>query len=400
VHAVDRRRFLTRASGAALAAVAHQTAMSQTEAPEITLFVCGDVMTGRGVDQILPHPGDPRLHERYMGSARGYVDLAEAHGGAIRKPVDYAYVWGDTPAEIAHAGARMRIVNLETAVTTSEDAWPGKSIHYRMHPDNVPCLTAARIDCCTLANNHVLDWGYRGLAQTLATLHAAGIATAGAGNDQAQAEAPAVLRASGDARVLVFAFGTASAGVPREWAARGTRGGVSYLDDLSMRTLDTVAQRVAAHKRGGDLAVASIHWGANWGYEVSDEARAFAHALIDRARISLVLGHSSHHPKGIEIYRGRQILYGCGDYLDDYEGIGGHESFRPELALAYFPTFDMASGRFARFIATPMEIRNLRTVRASRDDARWLADRLDRESAPFGTVLARREDDRIAVRGP
>jgi poly-gamma-glutamate capsule biosynthesis protein CapA/YwtB (metallophosphatase superfamily) len=58
------------------------------------------------------------------------------------------------------------IVNLETSVSSSPEAWAGKEVHYWMHPENLPCLTAACLDCCVLANNHVLDWGYEGLRET------------------------------------------------------------------------------------------------------------------------------------------------------------------------------------------------------------------------------------------
>ena len=79
----------------------------------------------------------------------------------------------------------------------SDDHWVGKGIHYRMHPQNVPCLSAAQIDCCVLANNHVLDWGYAGLAETLRTLHKSNLSTAGAGRCSEQARAPAVLEVPG-----------------------------------------------------------------------------------------------------------------------------------------------------------------------------------------------------------
>jgi poly-gamma-glutamate synthesis protein (capsule biosynthesis protein) len=65
-----------------------------------TLFLCGDVMLGRGIDQILPHPGDPRLYESYVKSAATYVELAERRNGPIPKPVDFEYVWGDVLAEL------------------------------------------------------------------------------------------------------------------------------------------------------------------------------------------------------------------------------------------------------------------------------------------------------------
>ena len=143
------------------------TANSKTA---ITLFLCGDVMTGRAIDQVLPHPGDPRLHEPTVRDARGYVRLAEAVNGSIGAPVDFAYIWGDALAELERQKPDIRLINLETAVTDSDDHWPAKGIHYRMHPRNLPAIRAAAIHCCTLANNHVLDWGYRGLAETLQSL--------------------------------------------------------------------------------------------------------------------------------------------------------------------------------------------------------------------------------------
>src|SRR5574342_207654 len=98
------------------------------------MFLCGDVMTGRGVDQILRHPSKPRLFEPYVKDAREYVCLAEALNGPISKPVPGSYIWGDALAELERAGVDVRIVNLETSVTASDAYWKGKGINYRMHP--------------------------------------------------------------------------------------------------------------------------------------------------------------------------------------------------------------------------------------------------------------------------
>ncbi|MCL4799762.1 MAG: CapA family protein [Burkholderiales bacterium] len=369
-----------------------------TGASPVTLFVCGDVMTGRGIDQILPHPGAPHLFEPYVRSALEYVELAERASGPIARPAEFAYVWGEALAELERARPAARIVNLETAVTTSEDAWPGKGIHYRMHPANVPCLTAAKLDCCVLANNHVLDWGRRGLGDTLATLHAAGLATAGAGRDAAAAAAPATIRLPDGRRVLVFAFGMESSGVGADWAAGKGRPGVCVLPDLSARSVEEIAGRVRAAKGTGDVAVVSIHWGGNWGYDIGRAERAFAHGLIDTAGVDVVHGHSSHHPKGIEVHRDKLILYGCGDFLNDYEGIGGYEAFRAELTLMYFPTVDAASGRLLRLALTPMRVRRFRLERASDEAARWLAAMLGREGKKLGTRVERESGGTLALR--
>lgn len=189
----------------------------------VTLFLCGDVMTGRGIDQVLPHPGDPGLHEPWVRSAREYVALAEAVNGLLPEPLDYAYVWGDALAEFDRVRPDARIINLETAVTAS-DARVDKGINYRMHPNNIPVLTAAGIDCAVLANNHVLDWGTAGLLETLQVLDSADIRTAGAGRDRGGAATPAVIDLGDKGRVLVLALGAESSGIPRDWAATAERG--------------------------------------------------------------------------------------------------------------------------------------------------------------------------------
>jgi hypothetical protein len=117
----------------------------------LTLFLCGDVMLGCGIDQILPHPGDPHLRELYVGSAKQYVQLAEEVNGPIPAQVDFSYVWGDALDELQRAAPRARIINLETSVTKSRDYAP-KGINYKMNPENIACLTAAGVDCCVLAN--------------------------------------------------------------------------------------------------------------------------------------------------------------------------------------------------------------------------------------------------------
>ncbi len=365
---------------------------------EITLFFCGDVMTGRGIDQVLPHPGDPHLHEPYVRDANRYVDLAEERNGFIPKPVGFSYIWGDALAELERVSPDVRIINLETSITRSDDYWKGKGINYRMNPANIPCLTSAGINVCSLANNHVLDWGYDGLKETLLTLEKAGIKTAGAGPDLDSAEAPAVIEAPGKGRVIVFSCGLESSGIPANWAADENRPGVNLLPDLSDRTLLGFASRIRRIKRPGDVIVISIHWGGNWGYKISREQTDFAHGLIDKAGVDIIHGHSSHHVKGIEVYRDRPIMYGCGDFINDYEGIGGNESFRGDLSLMYFVTVSPATGRLTGLRMVPNVMKKFRVNRASRADAEWLMRTLNREGRPFGTRVEMGEDNSFALR--
>jgi len=356
------------------------------------LFLCGDVMTGRGIDQALPHPANPVLYEPHVRDAREYVHLAEYAHGPIAPPLSFDYIWGDALQELEQAEVDFRIVNLETAVTSAETLWPDKGIHYRMLPQNIGCLSAAHISACALANNHVLDWGYDGLSETLQTLDSTGIARSGAGSDSDEAMQPAVLGTVGKGRVLLFSFGVTTSGVPQDWKATSISPGVNLLDDLSEATAARVCDEMRAHQQPGDLIVASIHWGSNWGYEIPREQVVFAHHLIEEG-VAIVHGHSSHHVKAIEVFKGRLILYGCGDFLTDYEGISGYETFRGDLALMYLVELDSDNGELIAARLVPMQMRRFRLERASAADARWLCDLLNKLGAKFNTRVKLQNDN-------
>ncbi len=358
----------------------------------VRLMLLGDVMMGRGIDQILPHPGDPTLYEDSMDSALGYVELAERAGARISRPVPFDYVWGDAFEGLD--APRVRLINLETAITADGRPWPDKPVLYRMHPRNVPALTAGRIDACALANNHVLDWGPEGLLDTLGALD--GIRHAGAGRDGPAAEAPAVLEAGPGVRVLFFALGSVTSGIPASWAAGEGRPGVHLLEARPDPPEVFLAGRLAAWRRPGDVVVVSINWGPNWGYDIPRAQRALAHRLVE-AGADVIHGHSSHHVKALEVHGGRLILYGCGDFLNDYEGIGGHESFRGDLGLVYLADLDPSSGALRELRMVPTRVRGLRANRASEEEAERLERTLNREGAAFGTRVRRTEGNLLRL---
>ena len=150
-------------------------------------------------------------------------------------------------------------------------------------------------------------------------------------------------------------------------------------------------------KQPGDIVVASIHWGGNWGDRIPREQKVFARKLVDQAAVDVIHGHSSHHPKGIEVYKGKLILYGCGDFLNDYEGIGGHEEFRSELVLMYFVTLDPSSQGLVRLQMTPLKIRRFRLNRVSRDDAKWLRDTLGGKCGELMTQVTLNPDKTLLL---
>lgn len=337
-------------------------------------------MLGRGIDQVLPQPAPPQLFETACKSALDYIALAERKSGPIPRPIPFDYVWGDALG--AFSAADIRIINLETSITRRGKPEP-KGIHYRMAPEHVPVLLAASIDCCILANNHVLDWGYEGLLDTLDALHAAGIQTAGAGRDATEAARPARVTSASGRNVLVYAIAAPSSGVPDAWEAGGTQPGVAFLDRVSAKAASAIADRILRERQREDLVVLSIHWGPNWGFHIPSADSAFAHGLIDRGAVDLVLGHSSHHPKGIEVRRDRPIFYGAGDLINDYEGIGGYEEFRPNLALLHSASFSDGGGLSALQLI-PFRVENFRLKHPRSDEVAWLLNTMARECRLFG----------------
>lgn len=301
---------------------------------DIRLLLVGDVMLGRQVNRML-------------------------------RTATPEYPWGDT-LPIFRA-ADFRVCNLECAITGRGEPWPAKVFHFRTDSKNVAALGAARIDCVSLANNHALDFGHEGLADTLQILTAARIGHAGAGMNAAAAFAPALATVRG-LRIAVLAF---TDNEP-QWEATETTPGIAYVpidfDEERARRLFGAIQAAKSHS---DLVIVAAHWGPNWGYTPQPRHIPFAHRMIDLGA-DLIFGHSGHVFQGIEIYRGRPILYCTGNFVDDYavdEEERNDESFisivelragRPRL-LTLHPTVisncqaQLASGARAQDIVRKMK---------------------------------------------
>jgi poly-gamma-glutamate synthesis protein (capsule biosynthesis protein) len=230
-------------------------------------------------------------------------------------------------------------------------------------------------------------------------LDRAGVAHAGAGRTAARAASAAVLEVAGRGRVLVFSFASTTSGVARIWGATSRRPGINLLADLSGATVQRVTRPLQRLTQPGDVAIASVHLGANWGYGVPEEHVRFARRLV-AAGFDIVHGHSSHHVRPFEVYPDRLILYGCGDLLNDYEGIAGHEALRGDLTLIYLVDVEAGHGRLVPARLAPMRIERFRLRRASDADGRWLSQLLERLGGPFGTGVQGRADDTFTVRWP
>ena len=319
----------------------------------ITLALTGDVMLGRGVAESLDHRMRP---EEPWGDVRPLLDDAD-----------------------------LRIINLECAVTDNEQPWTRtpKVFHFRAPPSAIETLRTARIDACSLANNHTMDFEEQGLLDTLEHLDAAGIRHAGAGRNREEAADTAVLAVPSDPtrRVALLAF---TDNEP-PFAAGADWPGTNYLPvSLQPDVLLRVEKAVATlREMGVETVLFSNHWGPNMVRRPRELFRRFARAVIDRGA-DIFYGHSAHVFQGVEIYRGKPIIYDTGDFIDDY-------AVDPRMRNDWSFLFrvSLEEGGFQRLDLTPVKLSYARVDLAKGGEREKILDRMERLSAEMGTVFAR-----------
>src|SRR5215203_3834332 len=313
-----------------------------------TLALTGDVMLGRGVNEALraARPAEP---------------------------------WGDVLPLLLSAD--LRIINLECAITEHRRPWSctPKVFHFRADPEAIEALKSARVDACSLANNHTLEFEERGLLDTVAYLEAAGIRYAGAGRNLEEAARPVLL----DGEVALVAF---TDNEP-PFAAGPDKPGTNYLPvSLQPEVLRRVEVAVrAAREAEARTIVFSNHWGPNMVQRPREIFRRFARAVVDRG-VDLYYGHSAHIFQGVEIYRGKPILYDTGDFIDDY---AVDPKFRNDWSFLFQVSIE--EGRFKRLDLTPVKLSYARVDLATGGERETILDRMERLSAEMGTVFTRRE---------
>ncbi|MFD1647878.1 CapA family protein [Haloarchaeobius litoreus] len=295
-------------------------------------------------------------------------------------------VWGDVLERLQSLDGLL--VNLECCLSTRGTPWQRtrRAFRFRADPEwALPALDAAGVDCCALANNHVLDFEEEALLDTLDRLDETGIARAGAGRTRETAFAPATF----DVDEVTVAIVSVTDNTP-EYAATERTPGTAYVDIESDEsgTREAVAAALGrARATDPDLLVTSLHWGPNMVTEPPDSFRRFAHWLVEQG-VDVVHGHSAHVFQGIEVYEGRPILYDTGDFVDDYavdDELRNDRSFLFEVALT--PTGEPTSLRLR-----PTEIHDCAVHGAGPGVAAWARKRMRALSAPFGTDFERAGD--------
>lgn len=285
--------------------------------------------------------------------------------------------WGDTLPVLRQTDAV--IANLEGPITASDRRWQRdwKMFHFRADPDAIGILTAGNVRFVNLANNHILDYGERGLLDTLAALDGVGISHAGAGRDRAEAAAPRML----DVRGLKIGLISATDRM-EDFAATPEGPGTNHLRvTADSPDLDWIAQSVSELKHAGAaLIVLSLHWGPDLRTEPSEDFRHFAHAAVERG-VDVIHGHSAHVVQAIERYRHRIILYDTGNFIDDYWEIPFQRT-----TWSFIFGLTVENGRPARLRLVPVLTRPSPSIASGRL-FQSIAETMRSRCAAFGTPI-------------
>ena len=300
-----------------------------------------------------------------------------------------AWFWGDTLPLLQDVDGV--IANLECPVTVREAPYDEafKAVLMRADPAALPVLTEANIRAVALANNHTLDRRAEGLEDTLDHLAAAGIAAAGAGLNDPEAQKPAVFDVAG------VRVGLLSATDNMPWfAATPTRAGLNHLNvynrDIVYRRLERwVAE---ARGQGAEIVVLSLHWGPNYRLMPPRRFQRFARAAIDRG-VAIVHGHSAHVVQPVERHGDGLILYDTGDALDDYWRFLGYSN-----NWSYLFEIAFENSRPARLKLWPISLHRSPPIRrATAAEARPMNRRLMRRSRRFGTQFHEQDDGSLVL---
>jgi poly-gamma-glutamate synthesis protein (capsule biosynthesis protein) len=294
----------------------------------------------------------------------------------------WSHPWGNVTPLLWQADAFL--VNLECAITARIVRWHDghyKPFHFRADPGAINSLRFARVDCASIANNHILDFGPDGLLDTIHPLDAAGIAHAGAGRDEHAARAPAVVTTLNGVRIGVVAF----ADYPASWAATADSPGLNFMPvSVKPAALARITEAIAEARSLADLVIFSMHWGPNMRSHPTPEFRDFAHSVIG-AGADLFWGHSAHVVQGIELYQGRPILYDTGDFVDDY---AVDAALRNDLSALFL--LEVAPPHIERIQLVPVRIGHMQVNLATGEHRQWIANRLGKLCREMGTEVTDR----------
>lgn len=301
-----------------------------------TLFACGDTALARWVHFM--------IYEN--GSESALSDLAEMV-----------------------SGADVAMTNLECVVSSRGRFWDKgerRPYLYRARPEMLDVLTHVGFDVLVTANNHSMDYGPEALLEQLELIEAIGMAQVGCGANAEQAARPTYVRV-GD---VILAFIGLETNFPK-FAATADKPGVHHAMGHDA-IIAALREPIAEARKHADLVVFTPHWGGNWTENPTTSRVGLAHEIIDMG-VDAILGHSAHHLHGIEIYKGKPILYDMGSFFFDTVG-----KMRMRLSAGFVLEFNRRG--FTKLTAHPLRLHYARTSFAGGKDLERIQEILVKQS--------------------
>jgi poly-gamma-glutamate synthesis protein (capsule biosynthesis protein) len=201
------------------------------------------------------------------------------------------------------------MVNLETAITDRGEPAEGKAYHFRSPSLSFTALKAAGVDVVGMANNHALDYGPVGLADTFDAIAASGMPVLGIGHDAAEAFRP-YLTTIGDQRIAIFAATDwLEPALVQQWTASDTRPGLAFCIDPTR-----LLAAVSSARPHVDTLVVFLHWGIETTHCASPEQHSLAQDLI-AAGADIIVGSHAHRVFGAGHFGPALVAYGLGNFV-------------------------------------------------------------------------------------
>lgn len=214
------------------------------------------------------------------------------------------------------------VANLETPITSRGIEYTNKLFRFRLNDQQVQALKCLDLSAVTLANNHIMDYGHEGMRDTLAFLEKNGIAYAGAGKDIAAAREPLKIRLG---RHECFILAYCERPPESFFAGPNSHGSARFI-------IDDVKTDIAKYKNNRTIVIVSLHWGQERREAPRRDQIESARAIIG-AGADMIVGHHPHWAQGIEIYKGKPIIYSLGDF---YSGFWNESDRDNIMAAVYF----------------------------------------------------------------
>jgi len=242
---------------------------------------------------------------------------------------DYTYPF-QYVADILRAGDIV-FGNLEVPMTESNHSLDPKGKYViKSREKAAEGIKYAGFNVLNLANNHIMDYYEKGLFDTIATLEKYNIEHCGAGKNIDEARIPAVLKVR-DTKIAVLGYTDMAEYVFKgnpmiSFAAGEDKSGVAS------RKYELIKEDIEKIRESVDIIIISFHWGVEDSFEVAEEQKEFAYKIIDDGA-DIIFGHHPHKFQGVEIYKGKPIVYSMGNFIFDQNDPLKQESFIVDMVF-------------------------------------------------------------------